>query len=170
MFSIHQIWSCLSFIFSFIIWLTIPSGSTWRWRSTRDQQASSLVILTFSLPFLPCFSTVFLYSLPWVENLSVAVLVLFSNISKSSHGRVFFHIKVFLGSVLIWTPWDLKRRWTKYVYLIVLLHSVHSEKPFCSSSCRAPMEGFYSISWSSWDQYWFGHRDDHQILAFKLFG
>ena len=102
---------------------------------SRDQLVSSIVILAFSphklfLSFLSWFCTVFLYSLPWVENLSVAVLVLFSNISKSSHGRVFFHIKVFLGSVLIWTPWDLKRRWTKFVF--------DSFAMFCPCPCPCP--------------------------------
>ena len=71
-------------------------------------------------------------------------------ISKSSHGRVLF--QVFLGSVLIWTLWDLIINVVQpnISVLIVLLHFVHGEKPFCGSSwfvfsqtCqRAPVEGF----------------------------
>ena len=44
-------------------------------------------------------------------------LMVLLNMSQSSHaweenlpmhGKVFFHIKAFLGSVVIWTLWDLK--------------------------------------------------------------
>ena len=127
-------------------------------------------ILALLLYSFPLFSPI-LHILSTVKNLSVAVL----DFSKSSHGRVFFHIKIFLGSVLIWTLWDLIIifiRWPNISVWIVLLYFVHGEKPFCSSSwfvfsqtCqRAPMGGFSSRSRSFWDHNWFGHCETLPFL------
>ena len=104
MFSIHQTWSWLSFLFShffLFIWLTtirvrgLMRDKTSRWRSTRDQLASSIVILPFSPKKLSCHSC--------------PAFVQFSFILSHSP------------------------------------HSVHSEKPFCSSSWlfkELPWKGF----------------------------
>ena len=106
-----------------------------------------------------------------VKNFSVAVLAF-----KSSHGRVLFHIKVFLGPVLIWTLMDLKR--PIFFVLIVLPNGqICAVLQFCYSLFTVKKTFLYQflLSKSSHGrvlfhikvflQYWF----EHSALWVKFF-
>ena len=95
-----------------------------------------------------------------VKNLSIAVL----DFSKSSHGRVLFHIMIFWGSISDGLENTMDQM------CILDSFAMFCEKPFCSSSCFKelpwkgfiPYQGLYGIS-IDLDTV----RLDDQILAFR---